>query len=94
MSDSKTLPIPSSDQVNMKKKDSLTIRVTQTCQWCYSDPNGVFPTFLAAGQVQPGDYGPYTAENTGTVLYGCPTSGNCTPGASITATGHTITVTN
>jgi len=93
MSDKKTLAIPNSGgNLNMKKKDQLTIKVSQTCQWCYSDPDHCFPSFLAPGQVNPGDYGPYIAENQGTVHYGCPKDPPCVPNGKI-ETGHTITVT-
>ena len=78
-----------------KNQDQLQIHVTQQCQWCYDDPDDVFPTFLAAGQVEPGTYPGnntyYTPENDGTVSYGCPISGQCNPDGDWD-TGHTITV--
>jgi hypothetical protein len=92
MQKSKILPIPNDGgNLQIKKKDQLTIRVSQTCQWCYKDPNNCFPKFLAPGQVGPGDHGPYTAENEGQVVYDCPKAPPCVPKLSA-KTAHTITV--
>lgn len=83
-----------------KNQDNIDITVDADCTWCFSDPNGVFgnpSTLLAAGTYSkttpPTTYGPYTPVNTGTVYFNAVTSGPCNP-QGITATGHTIIVTN
>jgi hypothetical protein len=82
---------------SMKKNaDSISFKVTATCTFCYSDPTPCFPSFLPAGTytatTPPTTYGPYTPDQTGTVIYNasipplpCTTSGTV-------ATPHTITV--
>lgn len=96
MSDSKTLKIPNGmNNESLKKADTLYIEVDADCTWCYSDPNNVFPTFLPAGSYSVTTphttYGPYTAENDGTVYFNAVTSGDCSP-TGVTASGHTIVV--
>lgn len=83
--------------VNLTKgTDTLQIKVTANCSWCYSDPNNVFSAgFLAAGSYvatnPPTTYGPYTPQNDGTVNVNAVTSGTCSP-TGTTATPHTIVV--
>lgn len=87
----KKLNIPHGGDLTLNKnQDQLEIHVTQTCQWCFSDPNGIFPGILPPGQYDPGNYGPYIPVADGKVLYGDPIDKPCTPGK--TETGHTITV--
>src|SRR3974377_2270950 len=82
-----------------KNQDNLDITVNASCNWCFDDPDGVFgnpSTLLPAGTYTatdpPTTYGPYTPVNDGTVLFNAvPTNQTCTT-ATITATGHTITV--
>lgn len=88
-----TIPNNGGDLKMNKKQDQVEIHVSQTCQWCYNDPDNVFPKFLPMGQVSPGTYGPYIPQNDGTVTYGCPLNPPCTPGVEKMKTGHTITVT-
>lgn len=97
MATNTTLHIPNDlVDVHLAVNDTLSIEVMQTCTWCYSDPDGVFSSMLAAGTytatTPPTTYGPYTAVKTGTVAYNAVTSGDCVPGAGITATMHSITV--
>jgi hypothetical protein len=94
----KHLSIPNDlSSVNMTLgADDLEIKVTADCNWCYSDPNGVFANgFLAAGSYTatspPTKYGPYTPSTTGTVTVNAVTSGDCST-SGITATPHSITV--
>lgn len=96
MSDSKTLKIPNGmSNQSLKKADTLYIEVDADCNWCYSDPNGVFSSFLPAGHytatTPPTVYGPYTAVNSGTVNFNAVTSGDCNP-MGVAASGHTIVV--
>lgn len=83
-----------------KNQDQLEITIDSSCNWCYSDPNGVFgdPSTLLPSNTYyvsgPTSYGKLTAVNTGTVTFNVtPVGTPCTPN-SITATGHTITVTS
>ncbi len=88
----KTLNIPHGGNLSMNKnQDELMIHVTQTCQWCYSDPNSIFSSMLPPGQYAPGDYGPYAATGTGSMTYD--DNNPCNPSGGVTATPHTITVT-
>lgn len=90
----KTLNIPNGGNLTLNKnQEDLLIHVTQTCQWCYSDPDGVFPNMLPPGQYDPGDYGPYDATGTGAVSYGDPINPPCST-SGVAGTPHTITVTN
>lgn len=98
MPNTKTVTIPSGMQnQSLKKADSLQIKVEANCTWCYSDPDGVFPAFLAAGTYMVTNpntvYGPYVAANAGTVSFNSVTSGDCNP-TGITDAGHTIIVTS
>ena len=94
MSENKVLPIPNSGgKLPVKVGDEVTLRVSQTCQWCYDDPDHCFPNFLTPGQVTAGDYGPYESLKEGKVIYGCPKDPPCIPEGK-TETGHTIIVTN
>jgi hypothetical protein len=88
----KTLNIPHGGNLTMNKnQDQLVIKVNETCQWCYSDPKGVFSSLLAPGQYSSGEYGPYEAVNDGDVTYGDPINPPCKT-AGKTETPHTITV--
>jgi len=58
----------------MKKNvDSISFKVTDDCNFCYSDPTPCFPSFMPAGSYTatnpPTTYGPYTPTQTGTVHY-------------------------
>jgi len=88
------------NQTLKKGQDDLDITVNHDCTWCFSDPDGVFgnpSTLLAAGSYSATNphttYGPYIPVATGTVYFNAVTSGPCNP-QGITATGHTIIVTN
>ena len=88
----KTLNIPHGGNLTLNKnQDQLMIKVNQTCQWCFSDPNGVFSSMLPAGQYSSGEYGPYEPANDGTVTYGDPINPPCKT-EGVTVTPHTITV--
>lgn len=88
----KTLNIPHGGNLSLNKnQDQLMIKVNQTCQWCYSDPNGVFSSMLAAGQYSSGEYGPYQAVKDGSVTFGDPIDAPCST-EGVTGTPHTITV--
>jgi hypothetical protein len=89
----KTLNIPHGGNLTMNKnQNNLLIHVTQACQWCYSDPNGVFSSLPPAGPISPGDYGPYDANGDGTVTYGDPINAPCNTAGGPSDTPHTITV--
>jgi hypothetical protein len=86
------------DKTMRPKTEVIYITCTEACCWSYTDPNGCFPHggFLAAGTVQPGNYGPYTPVSKGTVTFDA-VAGPCPPSPPahkrpIVATGHTITV--
>lgn len=63
-----TIEIPNgSGDPTMSHADELDIKVTAACNWCFSDPNGIFPlppdsdALPATGTtLQTGTYGPYT----------------------------------
>ena len=88
-----------SNQTLNKNQDDLKIDINQSCNWCFSDPDGVFgtpSTLLPDGTYTKPDpnspYGPYTPVNDGTVYFNAvATDETCTPDG-VTATGHTITV--
>lgn len=89
----KTISIPNGGNHSISwSTEKLVIRVTQACQWCYSDTNQVFSSLLPAGQYNPGDYGPYEATKTGTITYD--DENPCVPSGGRTSTPHSITVTN
>ena len=82
-----------------KNQDKLDITIDSSCNWCFSDPNGVFgnPSTLLPGNTYyvsgPTTYGTITAVADGTVYFNAtPIGTQCTP-ETITGTGHTITVT-
>ena len=82
-----------------KNQDKLDITIDSSCNWCFSDPGGVFgnPSTLLPSNTYyvsgPTTYGTLTAINDGTVAFNAvPVGTDCTPDG-ITATGHTITVT-
>ena len=82
-----------------KNQDKLDITIDSSCNWCFSDPDGVFgnPSTLLPSNTYyvsgPTTYGTLTAVNDGTVTFNAvPVGTDCTPDG-ITATGHTITVT-
>ena len=94
----KTLTVPHKGNFPMKKVDTLKIKVKQDCNWCYSDPSGVFgkppdgflaPGFYAATK-PPTVYGPYEALHTGSVSFETTDPG--TPCTLKEFTPHTITV--
>jgi hypothetical protein len=93
--DNKVLRIPGGDSMSINRKThNLKIHAHKQCQWCYSDPDGVFPTLLASGTIAPGEYGPYEATGNGAVTFGDPESGDCDPSGGSGGTPHTITVTS
>jgi hypothetical protein len=94
----KVLTIPNDSTLAVNVNDNLYIQVSSQCQWCYSDPTPCFSGgLLAAGQYEKttggAKYGPYLASAAGTVNFGSPTSPPCST-TGVTATGHTIIVSN
>jgi hypothetical protein len=94
----KTLNLPHHTDVPMTMKDTLRIKVTQDCNWCYSDPKGVFgpppDDFLAAGFVKKRTkaYGPYKPNYPGTVRFDATDPGTACEIKQTILTPHTITV--
>jgi len=87
------------DLPNVKVNDTVTVicEKEEGFTWCYTDNNDpqVFSSgFLANGSYDKGSYGPYTANNPGTVSYdgvvGKDKACNATGG--VTATVHSISV--
>ena len=88
--------------VTLKKgQDNLDITIDSTCNWCFSDPDGVFgnPSALLAsgtyyGTVPATTYGLFVPVGTGTVLFNAvPFGTTCSPQGP-PDTGHTIIVSN
>lgn len=89
-----TLHIPGGQDIRIKVGQCLCIQVDKTCTWCYDDPTPCFPDGLLppgtyTATHPPTVYGPYCAENAGTVTYDAVTSGPCTPRSD---TPHSIVV--
>lgn len=84
-----------------KSQDNLEITIDSTCNWCFSDPNGVFgnPSALLAngtyyGTIPSTTYGLFVPVGTGTVYFNVSPLGTpCNP-QGIQGTGHTIIVSN
>jgi hypothetical protein len=88
--------------VTLKKgQDNLDITIASTCNWCFSDPDGVFgnPSALLAngtyyGTIPATTYGLFTPVGTGTVHINAVSFGTqCNP-QGMPDTGHTIIVSN
>ena len=95
----KILNIPHGSDYPVTKGDNLYIHVNADCTWCYTDPDNCFPGGLLANgnyaqQTGNNKYGPYLAQNDGSVGFDSPPGFNqpCTPGAKPIATGHSIVV--
>jgi hypothetical protein len=94
----KTLNLPHQDNFPLKTVDTLYLKITQDCNWCYSDPTGVFGQppdgFLAPGLYKatkpPTVYGPYKPQHKGDVTFETTPPG--TPCTVKDFTPHTITV--
>jgi hypothetical protein len=82
------------DKTMRPNTEVIYITCTEECCWSYTDPNGCFPHggFLAAGTVQPGNYGPYTPVSNGTVTFDAVAGPCSSKHKHHDATGHTITV--
>ena len=88
------------DKKMIKNQDNLAITIDSTCNWCFSDPDGVFgnPSALLAsgtyyGTIPATTYGPFVPVNPGTVQFNAvPFGTTCTPQGP-PDTGHTIIVT-
>ncbi|HEY1579759.1 MAG TPA: hypothetical protein VGF82_22045 [Terracidiphilus sp.] len=83
-----------------KNQEKLDITIDSSCNWCFSDPDGVFgnpSTLLPSNSYYvsgPTTYGVLTAVNVGTVYFNAvPIGTTCSP-QGIQGTGHTITVSN
>lgn len=90
----KTLSLPHHTDVSMTIKDTLSINVTEDCNWCFT-PKDVFgKDFLSEGRVnkRATPYGPYSPAKPGEVCFDAktPPTTHCVPDCN--RTGHTITV--
>jgi len=96
----KVLNLPHHVDIHMTMNDTLYIKVSDDCNWCYSDKTGVFgpppkeflaPGFYAATK-PPTEYGPYKPQHTGSVQFDATDPGTTCDLKRKGLTPHTITV--